>query len=127
MSEFENTAIGFTVFQKRKFNPVLNEDEINLFHPLKLQLKHQNNQEIFPETTDMLLQMINGNKFTNNSLIRTYPTSYFWCNDIEFAIKNRGLDGWYNFGNENKKLTILMPNATTELYVLFYKICITPN
>ncbi len=128
LSEFKNTAIGFGVFQKQLSDPVKNEDETTLFTCTKMQLKHQNNQEIFPELTSDLLKTINSFKLKSNSLVGngTLPNFYFWCNDVTSCVNNNYLlDGWYNFGNENQKLSLTMPNATTEIFILFFKICIT--
>ncbi len=126
-SEFNNCAVGFLTFQKFVSNPVKNEDDVTFSSFSKMQLKHQNNQEITPELTDLKLKVLNSFKL-NNSLMAsdTIGNTYFWCNDVASVINNKNLiDGYYNFGGENQKLSITMSNSTTSIYILFFKIIIT--
>ena len=93
-----------------------------------MQLKHQNNQEITPQIDDAFMKIINSFKMKGNQLITSNSIGnfYFWCNDVESCINNKNLiDGYYNFGGENQKLSFTMSNATTSILILYFKIVIT--
>ena len=128
LSEFNNCAVGFLPFQKLVSNPVKNEDEVSFSSYSLMQLKHQNNQEITPQIDDAFMKIINSFKMKGNQLITSNSIGnfYFWCNDVESCINNKNLiDGYYNFGGENQKLSFTMSNATTSILILYFKIVIT--
>ena len=128
LTEFNNCAVGFLPFQKIVSNPVKNEDEVTFNSYSMMQLKHQNNQEITPEIDDVFMKTINCFKMKGNQLIQSTAIGdfYFWCNDVESCINNKNLiDGYYNFGGENQKLSFIMSSATTSILILYFKIVIT--